>query len=275
MRKLQLGIRGRNNDPQAPLVVELNGGLGNQLFQYGAALSQAKRLEVGLQIDTSLVDKEGARGFELGEFAQGIIASPKTSTSKYKFTEKSFAYDSSIEQISPSTSLHGYFQSWMYVDSVREILLNSLNPKIVEPETSEENFIALQVRRGDYTNPDQLKFHGICSLSYYKNGLNLIREIVGDIPAIVFCDDQKVGQEFSKELPNCIADEPGSETPLQTLRRLTKAKAHVIANSSFGWWGSWLSNTSEVTVAPRPWFGDKRIDTSDLLPPEWLTLDRR
>jgi hypothetical protein len=49
---------------------------------------------------------------------------------------------------------------------------------------------------------------------------------------------------------------------------------HIIANSSFSWWGSWLSN-SKKTIAPKKWFsGELKVkDTVDLYLPNWEILD--
>lgn len=54
---------------------------------------------------------------------------------------------------------------------------------------------------------------------------------------------------------------------------MSQCKNFIIANSSFSWWGAWLSSSPEkVVVCPTQWFGDKDLDTSDLIPKEWIRM---
>ncbi len=59
----------------------------------------------------------------------------------------------------------------------------------------------------------------------------------------------------------------------ETLIIMSTCKHFVLANSSFSWWGAWLSNNpSKLVICPKQWFGDSTIDTSDLIPPEWIRI---
>jgi hypothetical protein len=257
--------------------VQLNGGLGNQLFQFGAALTQAKRLGVGVVLDTSLLSFPGSRDVEMSGFVPESSFVSGVNRRVPTFKENGFAYQSGIEAIEPGTHLIGYFQSWKYCHSAKDEILSAFRQSIplIVPLRPDDPFIALQVRRGDYLNKKQLALHGICSFDYYEKALEISRSLAGNLPAVVFCDDQEVALEFAAKLPDTAADvPPEGESPADTLWRLSHATGHVIANSSFGWWASWLSLSSTVTIAPRPWFGNRSIETSDLLPTNWLTLDR-
>lgn len=267
----------RASSESKAISVQLNGGLGNQLFQYGAAFSQAKRLGVGVVLDTSLLGDPGSRDVEMAGFVPESCFVSGVNRRVPTFKEDGFAYQPGIETIEPGTHLIGYFQSWKYLHSAKDEILGAFRQRIPAADslTDDDPFIALQVRRGDYLNKEQLAFHGICSFDYYEKALEISRSLVGNLPAVVFCDDPEVALEFAALLPNAAADvPPPGESPADTLWRLSQASGHVIANSSFGWWASWLSSSSTVTIAPRPWFGNRSIETSDLLPPNWLTLDR-
>jgi hypothetical protein len=262
---------------QSSISVQLNGGLGNQLFQYGAALSQANRLGVSVSLNTSQLGREGSRDLEVLDFAVSSEIFAKRDRPFAKFKENEFAYDGRIESIGAGTELVGYFQSWKYLERSKVDLVTSLRNRAVLTglPAPARPFIALQVRRGDYLDKAQLAFHGLCSFEYYERALAISRSLIGDLPAVVFCDDLDTAMQFSEALPRAVADVPmDGEKPAETMSRLAQASGHVIANSSFGWWGAWLSSSSQFTIAPRPWFGDRSIDTADLLPPEWLTIDR-
>lgn len=261
--------------------IRLEGGLGNQLFQFALGLTLANSNNSMLKIDVSKLHSYGTREIEL----EPLLTSNEIVTNEPKIKnslkEKGFAFQQEFLNSPVFTWQEGYFQSWKYFQSIEvEIKKRLLGKEDIQSQNKSiglpESFIALQVRRGDYLNPEQIKFHGICGLDYYKFALELARKVVGDLPAVVFSDDQDAAEFFASQLPNSQPDKPIiGETALETLRRLTAGKSHIIANSSFGWWGSWLSESSQLTIAPRPWFNDASINTRDLLPPQWITVDKQ
>ncbi len=261
--------------------VRLQGGLGNQLFQFATAHAVAKSRGLPLRVDRAPLDTYGSRDFELERVLDPSVVVVSLERARHVFREQGFRFDPSVLSVPARTWLTGYFQSWMYFDQNRgelQSLILGREPDFLNQQTpvAAEPFIGLQVRRGDYLQPAQLEFHGICNVAFYKRGLALARRLVGNLPAVVFSDDTETAREFAQVLSDATPDDvTGDASPLASLRRLCSASAHVIANSSFGWWGAWLSDNSEVTVAPRPWFNDPSSDTRDLLPPNWLTLDRQ
>jgi hypothetical protein len=59
----------------------------------------------------------------------------------------------------------------------------------------------------------------------------------------------------------------------QYLHLMTHARNFVIPNSTFAWWAAWLSRSAEkAVVAPRRWFHDPTLDSTDLCPPDWTLL---
>ena len=110
-------------------------------------------------------------------------------------------------------------------------------------------------------------------VSYYREAVELVTEKAGRAEIFVFSDDiDWCKREFT--IPGCKLhyvdhNSRGSED----MRLMSSCRHHILANSSFSWWGAWLNRDPEkIVVAPTRWFRDPSIDTSDLLPDSWLRL---
>ena len=104
-------------------------------------------------------------------------------------------------------------------------------------------------------------------------GIQEIRKVSEkDLKVIIFSDDK---QWCLDNMKNYIGEDfsiTNTEDPYVELYMMTKCHYHVIANSSFSWWGSWLSNT-KLTVAPSRWFGPAiNKNTEDIYPKEWINI---
>jgi hypothetical protein len=118
--------------------------------------------------------------------------------------------------------------------------------------TFDTEVISLHVRRGDYvTNPN----HPVQPLEYYEKALSLLPP---DLPVLVFSDDFKWcdEQEFFDNERFMISQESSVDADLCIM---SFCDYHIIANSSFSWWGAWLANSKKV-IAPKNWFGGQCID---------------
>jgi hypothetical protein len=70
-----------------------------------------------------------------------------------------------------------------------------------------------------------------------------------------------------------LVDHNGAENGFEDLRLMSRCAHHIIANSTFSWWGAWLNpSPDKIVVAPKRWFADESIDSSDLLPESWVKL---
>jgi hypothetical protein len=201
------------------------------------------------------------------------------------FMERSFRFDDRIDQITPGTTILGMFQSWKYFADIEDELRDRMT-RLTEPSDwylsmvdqihPGQGAIALNVRRGDYVLPEQQRIQGLATRDYYAESLSHLRRMGFDGPIYVASDSlDAVMQEFDglgKMLP--IAPPPGVN-PYEVLLLLSRVDALVAANSTFSWWAGFLGERpGHVVVAPRPWLTQANLDTRDLLPGHWLTLDR-
>jgi hypothetical protein len=200
-----------------------------------------------------------------------------------QIVERGFEFDGAILETTPPVTLHGYFQSWRYFQSASDELRGQLG-LVQQPSraftdlrsalASRTQFTAVQVRRGDYLRLTE--YHGLASDAYMRRALTALEAWGGTV--VIFADDETGWvPDWIDEVDEAIvirpSDLPGAH---ETIVALSWAPQAVISNSSFGWWGAWLSDTgAKRVIAPRPWFAHRHADTRDLLPPHWMTVDIR
>jgi hypothetical protein len=137
--------------------------------------------------------------------------------------------------------------------------------------------VSVHIRRGDYvTNSHTNAVHGTCSLEYYENAINYISEKVKAPHFFVFSDDYKWALENFKNRSypvTCISN--NADKNYEDLTLMYNCKHHIIANSSFSWWGAWLNpNEDKIVIGPKQWFKSKKqsTDTKDVMPKEWVKM---
>lgn len=169
----------------------------------------------------------------------------------------------------------GYFQSFKWASDSRIIkILKALQIRHVGPQLSEYKGLALNekplvvhIRLGDYKLEDDF---GILSKDYYVQSIksidkNFYRKIW------VFSDEPELAIEFvPKDLHNEVRWIPEiDDSASSTLELMRSGSAYVIGNSTFSWWGAFLSySENPLVIAPKPWF--KNMESPiDLVPPNW------
>lgn len=284
------------------IVVALEGGLGNQMFQYAAARAVAVRTSSQLELDIRPLLASGERGYGLDTFRlrppPEIIADgqPPRRHGRIRryinsilwgervFRESGFRYDPAVLSISPGIRMEGYFQSERYFTDVSQTIREDFTPRedllaeisrTAEKLIPKESCVSLHVRRGDYTNPATMAIHGLLDASYYEKALRLVAERAGQtLPICVFTDDPtwvRANLALPGE-PRFVSEH--TRTPLQDMMLMSRCTHHITANSSFSWWGAWLNpNQGKIVVTPREWFQPiSRLDTHDLRPAGWIQI---
>lgn len=291
------------------IAIQLMGGLGNQMFEYAAGLSLAKRNHTTLKIDLSWFDTLGEddvkREYELDCFnldqdfvdvkklfivskeprptqiVKVALAKASGKAALELYEEGGLNYNKSFEKLSDNTYLSGYFQSEKYFYDIRQEIIKAFSFRSSPGKKSagiiklakNSNSVSLHVRRGDYvTNKDANSFHGLKGIEYYKKAMKVITSKVNTPRYIIFSDEISWCRENLPVPKNSIFVEHNSKGA-EDLRIMTYCKHNIVANSSFSWWGAWLNeNPDKVVIAPRKWFVDSTVDSSDIIPNTWTRL---
>jgi len=177
--------------------------------------------------------------------------------------------------------LRGYFQSWKYFeDSAMQIRLElqslrSPSAWFLEQsakEPTQQDWVGVHVRRGDYLNPEVQKVHGILGHEYYERALNLVESRHGVRPIKVFSDDIQAARQLIKGRQRTIefVKPPNDSHPLESLVLLSQGSSIITANSSFSWWAAWLGQADGRTVVvPEKWYAATTFTKEDLFLPDW------
>jgi hypothetical protein len=291
------------------ITVQLKGGLGNQLFQYATARSLAHYHRTAVAFDLSLLSASAPnitkRDYELAAFGIAPVGAPlldrlyrESKRPTYQmlvkpltqwlhpvteYREKSFRYDPDIwKKTSANTHLVGYFQSELYFKEVRALLLREL--MLIQPPLSSlaasiqsTVSVSLHIRRGDYvSNPNARQFHGLCSVQYYNKAVEYLAGKVGDICLFIFSDDQVWAQNnLFFHHPTTFVQGHEAADSYKDMQLMSMCKHHIVANSSFSWWGAWLNPSPyKIVIAPEYWFADKlaQLQSQDIIPTAWIRM---
>jgi hypothetical protein len=271
------------------VAVQLSGGLGNQLFQYAAGRAASLRLGCRLWLDlSSLVStQEGVtkRDFELGPclLKATPLLIPGEGWAEYR--QDGFAFDPEFEAVGPGCKMIGGFQSELFFASAREEVRRDLTaPMPHDPAFSsllagiweEREPVAVHVRRGDYKKAATQAYHGLLGRSYYAKAIDHLVQRCDPSRVFLFSDDPDEASELLDGLCDFTVVEGDPSRPWRDMKLMAACSHHVMANSSFSWWGSWLSdNPGKIAVAPYDWFARpvmRRLNTIDLHRPDTVLI---
>ncbi len=292
------------------IIVQLLGGLGNQMFQYATGRRLAHAHNSVLKLDISAFNQRRFvtdRKYALSPFnIQSQIASideiealtlwPAAKTVNFfphlfrRFPWRPPTYihcfevpfQSHILNLPDGVYLEGYWQSEKYFKDIAQILRQELTLK---GQPAGENLdwvqriqscssVSVHVRRRDFlmdTNTHQT--HGVCSLDYYERAVHKVDEVVKSPVFFVFSDDHRWAKENLRiPFPANFIDN-NQQRHEEDFRLMNLCRHHILANSSFSWWSAWLNpNPDKIVIAPWPWFKDLKYDIRDILPDDWFKV---
>ena len=173
-----------------------------------------------------------------------------------------------------------FFDGWwqdkkFFLDNLKDLRYRNFNLDTVNFELLNEinnsNSVCLHVRRGDYIAPEHVaQYGGICTLDYYKQGIQIIQNKIHDAKFFVFSNDIDWVKE-NLSVPNSffVNNNTGKNSYLDMFL-MSHCKAAVIANSSFSYWGAMLNvNSNPIVVYPAKWFN---THTPDIFPKNWIGI---
>jgi hypothetical protein len=148
----------------------------------------------------------------------------------------------------------------------------ALNIKNLYKEISGCNSLCIHVRRGDFIGN---KEHEVVDNDYYKKAMIIMEKEVLIDKIYVFSDDIdwcKENMSFNHPVffvDNSLSGQKGEGH----MYLMSGCKNFIIPNSTFSWWGIWLSsNENKKVVAPKIWSKDPYADVSDIILNEWIKI---
>ncbi len=288
------------------VITQLQEGLGNQLFQYATGRSVAQRTGKRLFLDSSFYRHARHRTLDLNAFnyKAGILwdgianmfnGSPSSSKWKQpvknllaaklvRLTDARRGYDPRIETLPGHCRLSGYWQSERYFSAIRSDLLKELTLKDSSMPSHAQwvsrinapSAVAIHVRRGDLVqNQHYRQSVGTLTPSYYQAAIDQIVADIPDAEFFVFTEDTDWARKHIRSTrPVNVVSTAGNTSAAQELALMSMCRHFIIANSTFSWWGAWLSNSpAKIVIAPARFFRVQKPQEVDLLPVSWRKIE--
>jgi Glycosyl transferase family 11 len=291
------------------IICQILGGLGNQMFQYATGRALSLALGSPLLLDLRSFRRYSLHnGFEINRvFSAPVQVATDSDVSSllswregqlirkllkrvrypllhgpHLVIEPHFNYWPRLRERDAMSYLMGYWQSEKYFKDFEPTIRadfrfkTALNGENLETAIRMQgcNSVSLHVRRGDYvTHASTAKILNICSIDYYHKAITYIAEQIPSPYFFVFSDDPQWAQNNLKiPFPVEYIDRNRGMQSYIDMQLMSLCKHHIIANSSFSWWGAWLNqNPGKLVIAPRNWFCNG-INDGDLIPQDWTRL---
>lgn len=292
------------------IIVNLKGGLGNQMFQYAIGRSLSIRHNQELKLDLSFLNKGIQKNVTLRTYELHIFDIKENFASDQEIKrfknigtkliqklvanqvfnpyvkERYFQFDPNILDPKANCYLDGHWMSEKYFHTIESALRKDFSfrndvtgdARELKSKILNSNSVCLHIRRGDYfSNSEVNKMHGLTPLDYFKKSIAFIKGEVDRPVFFIFSDDIDWCIDNFNDLTNVhfvekeLANVPTSNN--DHFQLMTLCKHFVISNSTFSWWGAWLSSfKGKIVISPENWFANKNIVTKDIYPPSWIKM---
>lgn len=280
------------------VIVQLKGGLGNQMFQYAAGRSLAIRLNLPLKLDISAFQNEvSERKYVLDNFniTSDLVTQKeiewlrklkkrKANSNRVKafvknkiipphrrviINQRGSSYANYFDKIKRGCYLDGYWQSERYFYSVRNIIRDEFSIKYPDPPLFNKNLaqlisdsesVSVHIRRGDYLANQRVHF--VLPFDYYKKAIDFLHSTFNNLKYFIFSDDiDWVKENWELDFDPIYVNHKGPNSDIKEFQLMRGCKHHIIANSTFSWWAAWLcDNPSKSVIAPEQWFSKEEME---------------
>lgn len=249
------------------------------MFQYAALMGIARKLnyEFGINFD---IKPSGKYAF-LDILELPLIFSSLTAANVHHVLptvyERTYRFDPGFFSIPDNVNLIGNFETEKYFAHIRDEVRRefTFRPEISQHATAflaqlpQKPIVCVHVRRGDFV---QLQHdHTVLTMeSYYDRALAVFGD--QDFTLLLFSDQFELARPMFDRYPNVINCDRNHAVSMAVM---SLCKYHVIANSTFAWWGAWLNPASDkVVVAPRDWLGPRRrhLGAEDVFCDGWIVV---
>jgi hypothetical protein len=237
------------------------GRLGNQMFQYASLRGIASNRGFDFCIPPENVfgvNDSNVKNFPTNIHNTFNISWVKTDLPNNKIIqENGFEFNEYLfNECEDNVDLLGYFQSEKYFKHIEKDIRSDFSfsqdlvndcSEFINTVSSNREVISIHVRRGDYLNLQS--FHPTPPVEYYSESLKKFP----NLPVLIFSDDVEwcLNQHLFDDDRFLVSQQNPADFDLCLM---SMCSHHIIANSSFSWWGAWLSNSKNV-IAPKTWFG--------------------
>ena len=272
-------------------------GLGNQLFQYACIRAlqlrnhEAVRLcvlpdqgdrtvrcygldKLMITIPRAKVFEKFALCLERSRMIKNVFQSiAEKSDSVGYIEEKSVRYKGYLKHLHGNYYLSGWFQNEKYFSDFAEVIRKEIRPRKkikISGELREilrnKNTVSVHIRRGDFS-----RFNNILDLEYYRRAFAIVEGQLADVFYVVFSDDLTWVMENMHFKDNVYYVNKNKKLEdYEELFIMSRCKHHIIANSTFSWWGAWLDrNESKIVIGPKQWFARKKLN---IMPDTWIRV---
>jgi hypothetical protein len=199
--------------------------------------------------------------------------------------QRSLYFASEVLQVKGNAYLDGTWQSEAYFSEIANRVRAEFTLR--EPATeanaimsrtisSNPSAVSLHIRRGDYVIDKATRsIHEVCSEGYYRRALQHVAEAMSKPHIFVFSDDPTWAHENLRiPFPTTIVDHNPPNQGHEDLRLMSLCRHHIIANSSFSWWGAWLCRyPNKIVYAPGRWYNLVGYNIRDIVPIGWRLVD--
>jgi len=262
---------------QRYVTVELQGYLGNQLFQVAAAYAHAKKTRAEALFPDFIQNEEWAISHFYERVFHRMNVNDLPFPPTYTYKEATYQYRPLPHNVR-GLRLNGYFFSELYFKAYKKEIQTLFAPSDDILQTLQErwghllarsNVVGVHVRTYHDADPDHT-LHVFVSWDYFKRAMDTFPEET----TFLVCSDRmdlcKAGlADVSKKLI-FIED---NEDDVEDFYLLTLCDHHILSNSTFSWWSAYLNqNPEKIVIAPDVWFPTQNKDESTLLPKKWITL---